>query len=165
MKAHTLRDLLVHEINDLHSAESQLIEALPEMIEAANDERLVAAFTKHLSETKQHLERLNDILKRLNEEPDGQKCQAMAGLLKEGAAAIKNDAEPNVQDAAIIAASQRVEHYEMAGYGCARTFARLLGEEEIAEILQGTLDEEGATDRKLTDIAMSGINQHAAEIA
>ena len=163
MKNRTLRDLLIDEIRDLFSAEHQLVKALPKMARAANDESLAEAIAAHLEETEGHVQRLEEIFEKMGETPGRKKCQAMEGLIKEGQEVITKDAEPTVHDAALIAAAQRVEHYEMAGYGCARTFARLLGEDEIADLLQQTLDEEGAADKKLTDLAMSGINQQAAE--
>ncbi len=163
MKNQTLRDLLIDELKDLYSAENQLIKALPKMVNSANDESLSEAISAHLDETEGHVQRLEEIFEKLGEAPGRKKCQAMEGLLKEGQEVMVKAAEPTVHDAALIAAAQRVEHYEMAGYGCARTFARLLGEDDIADLLQQTLDEEGAADKKLTEIAMSGINQHAAE--
>ena len=165
MKMTTLRDLLVEEIRDLHSAESQLIKALPRMAKSASNEALADAFTTHLEETKGQLDRLDQLFVQLGERPGRKKCKAMEGLIEEGKDVISEDAEPDVHDAALIASAQRIEHYEIAGYGCARTFARLIGEEEVATMLQQTLDEEAATDEKLTELAMSGINQQAVEHA
>jgi ferritin-like metal-binding protein YciE len=165
MQMTTLRDLLIHELKDLHSAESQLIKALPKMAKAASDESLVEAFNTHLNETKAQLELLDEIFEKLGEKPGRKVCKAMQGLIEEGREIVSEDAEPSVHDAALIAAAQRVEHYEIAGYGCARTFAQLCGEDEIAATLQQILEEEAAADEQLTSIAMSGINQHAAQMA
>lgn len=165
MKLTTLRELLVEEIRDLHSAETQLVKALPKMAKAASNEELSEAFTAHLEETKGHVERLDQVLNLLGASAGRKKCKAMEGLVAEGKETISEDAEACVHDAALIASAQRVEHYEIAGYGCARTFARILGEEEVAGLLQQTLEEEAAADEKLTSIAMSGINQDAAEMA
>jgi ferritin-like metal-binding protein YciE len=165
MEMTTLRDLLIEELKDLHSAESQLIKAMPKMAKAASEEALTEAFNNHLEETKAQLVRLDEVFEKLGEKPGRKVCKAMQGLIEEGRETIAEDAEPAVHDAALIAAAQRVEHYEIAGYGCARTFAQLIGEEEVAELLQQTLEEEAAADEKLTSIAMSGINQHAAQMA
>lgn len=165
MKLTTLRDLLIEEVKDLHNAESQLVKALPKMAKAVTSDDLREAIESHLEETKVQVERLDQILEQLDAKPGRKKCKAMEGLLEEGKEVVAEDAEPMVHDAAIIAAAQRVEHYEIAGYGCARTFATLLGEHAIAELLQKTLDEEAAADEKLTEIALSGINQAAAEPA
>ncbi|WLD10138.1 ferritin-like domain-containing protein [Planctellipticum variicoloris] len=161
-KLRTLQDLLVEELKDLHSAESQLIRALPKMALAASSPELRAAFERHLDETKQHLQRIDQIFERFESKPGRKRCKAMEGLLAEGKDAIAENAEPAVHDAALIAAAQRVEHYEIAGYGCAKAFALLLEDEETASLLDDTLQEESATDRLLTEIAMSGINQTAA---
>lgn len=152
-KLNNLSDLLVQELKDLYSAETQLIKALPKMAKAAAAEELKAAFQKHLKETEEHVERLEKIMAELDESPKGKTCKAMKGLIEEGRETIGEDAEDSVKDAALICAAQRVEHYEIAGYGCARTFAQLLGHDRIAQILQTTLDEEGATDKALTGLA------------
>lgn len=161
MKLKTLHDLYVDELKDLYNAEHQLLTALPKMAKAATDASLAQAFTDHLAETKNQVERLETIFKKLEVGPKGKTCHAMKGLLEEGKEAISEDAEETVRDAALIAAAQRVEHYEMAGYGCVRTFAHLLGEDEAAELLQETLDEEGAADKKLTKLAKTVINAEA----
>jgi ferritin-like metal-binding protein YciE len=153
MKMKTLHDLLVDELKDLYSAESQLTKALPKMAKAASSDELRIAFESHLKETEGHVQRLDKIFKQLDASPRGKKCKAMEGLIEEGKEAIELDAEDAVHDAALIAAAQRVEHYEMAGYGTVRTFAQLLGMDDVAELLQETLDEEGAADKKLTEIA------------
>jgi ferritin-like metal-binding protein YciE len=153
MKLSTLQDLYVDELKDLYSAESQLIKALPKMAKAATDKGLQQGFEKHLKQTKEHAERLKKICGELKVAPTGKKCRAMEGLIKEGQEVMKEDAEPEVMDAALIAAAQRVEHYEIAGYGCVRTYADLLGDKKAAKLLQQTLDEEGDTDKTLTKLA------------
>ncbi|MEO8352825.1 MAG: ferritin-like domain-containing protein [Chthoniobacteraceae bacterium] len=158
MKLETLKDLYIHELKDLYSAEKQILKALPKMVKAASNKDLAAGFSKHLEETKEHVRRLEKILANLGSSTRGPKCKGMEGLLAEGAEMIEEEADEEVRDAGLIAAAQRVEHYEMAGYGCARTYAKVLGEKEAAAILQTTLDEEGATDKKLTKLAESGIN-------
>ncbi len=159
----TPRDLLVHELKDLYSAETQLIKALPKMAKAATNEELKQAFTTHLEETKVHAERLEQIMTRLDESPRGKKCKAMEGLVEEGKETIDENAAPEIKDLALIVAAQKVEHYEIAGYGSARTLADLCGETEIVGILQETLDEEGATDKLLTDIAQTvSLETHAS---
>ena len=155
MKLESLKDLYIHELKDLYSAENQIIKALPKMAEAATDSKLVAGFKKHLEETKEHASRLENILKSHDESARGPKCKGMEGVIKEGAEMIEEDAEDEVRDAGLISAAQRVEHYEMAGYGTARTYAQLLGDNQGATLLQKTLDEEGATDKKLTQLAES----------
>ena len=161
MKLKTLHDLYVDELEDLYNAENQLLKALPKMAKAASDTQLAQAFTDHLEETAGHVDRLEKIFKKLDASPKGKKCKAMEGLLEEGKDLMAEDAAPSVMDAALIAAAQRVEHYEMAGYGCVRTYARLLGYEEAADLLQETLDEEGTADKKLTDLAETIINAEA----
>ncbi|MGL4513083.1 MAG: ferritin-like domain-containing protein [Lacipirellulaceae bacterium] len=161
MALHTLHDLLVSELKDLYSAENQLLKALPKMAKAASDERLAEAFREHAKETEVHVERLGTVFEGLGGSPKGKKCKAMEGLLEEGKDLMAEEADPAVRDAALIATAQRVEHYEMAGYGCVRTFAKLLGMSEATELLQQTLDEEGAADQKLTDLAESVINAEA----
>lgn len=158
MKLDTLKDLYIAELKDLHSAEKQIIIALPKMAKAASNEKLAAGFKEHLEQTKEHVVRLVTILASHGETTRGPKCQGMEGVLKEGAEMIAEEADEEVRDAGLIAAAQRVEHYEMAGYGCARTYAHLLGDKEGAKLLQTTLDEEGDTDKKLTKLAMSVIN-------
>jgi ferritin-like metal-binding protein YciE len=156
-----LHDLYVDELKDLYSAENQILRALPLMAQAATAPALAAAFTGHLAETRVHVERLEAIFKKLDTTPNGKQCVAMAGLLSESEDLMGQRADPSVLDAALIAAAQRVEHYEMAGYGCVRTYARLLGEDQAADLLQETLDEEGTADKKLTHLAESVINTDA----
>jgi len=159
-KLDTLADLFVEELRDLHSAESQLLKAIPALAEAASDELLKVAFENHARQTKLHLERLERIFEKLGESPHGRTCKAMKGLIAEGREHIKAKAGPAVKDAALIAAAQRIEHYEIAGYGTARTFATLLGHGDAAALLQQTLEEEGDTDQRLTLIAQ-GLNVEA----
>ena len=153
MKLESLRDLFVDELKDLYNAEHQLLKALPKMAKAATATDLKRTFESHLKETKGQVERLEQVFASLEVSPRGKKCKAMEGLVEEGAELMKEDADPDVMDAGLIAAAQRVEHYEMAGYGCVRTYAQLLGETKAATLLQKTLDEEGAADKKLTQIA------------
>ena len=163
MEMETLKDLYVEELKDLYSAENQIIKALPKMIKAASHEDLKQAFTRHLKETEIHAQRLEEVCDELGVSPKGKKCIGMEGLLKEGSELIKEKPEPDVLDAGLIAAAQHVEHYEMAGYGCVRTYARQLGYENQAQLLQTTLDEEGNTDKVLTEIAESSINIDAED--
>jgi ferritin-like metal-binding protein YciE len=149
----TLEELFIEQLRDLYSAETQLIEALPLMAKAAHSSELKTGFKKHLQQTREHASRLKKILSGLKQEAGGKKCQAMAGLVKEGNETISEDAIPAVKDAALIAAAQRVEHYEIAGYGTVRTFASLLGNRKAAALLGKTLQEEAATDKKLTAVA------------
>jgi ferritin-like metal-binding protein YciE len=161
MKMRTLEDLLIHELKDLYSAEKQLTKALPKMGKAATSEDLQRAIEEHLEETQGHVERLETIFGQLEVSHRGAKCVAMEGLITEGKHILEEDMEDDVRDAAIIAAAQRVEHYEIAGYGCARTFAQQLGHDQVATLLQETLDEEKAADEKLTEIAVQSVNVEA----
>jgi ferritin-like metal-binding protein YciE len=161
MELETLKDLYIDEIKDLYSAERQLVKALPKMAKAANDKNLQQAFRTHLKETAQHAARLEQICQELGVSPRGKKCVGMEGLIEEGSELIKEDPDPDVLDAGLIAKAQHVEHYEIAGYGTVRTYARQLGFENQAELLQQTLDEEGRTDHLLTELAESGINVEA----
>ena len=159
----TLRELYVEELKDLWSAENQILKGLPRMIKAASHPQLKRAFTKHEAQTRMQVKRLERICKELGESPRGKKCVGMEGLIEEAKELLSEKPEPNVLDAGLISAAQHVEHYEMAGYGTARTWARLLGYENQAQLLQQTLDEEQATDLLLTDIATSQINIDAEE--
>ena len=152
MANETLKDLYIDELKDLYSAENQLVKALPKMAKAATSPDLRAGFEDHLEQTKNHVQRLETIFQQLGESPKGKKCKGMEGLIEEGSEAIE-EYEGELLDAALIGAAQRVEHYEMAGYGCVRTYADLLGETKAVALLQKTLDEEGAADEKLTAIA------------
>lgn len=165
MKLDSLHKLYVQELKDLYSAETQLLEAIPKMEAAATDEALKEAFGCHLEETKTHVSRLEAIFKSLDFEPGGHKCAAIEGLIKEGEELIKSDVSSRVLDAALIAAAQRVEHYEMSGYGTARAYAEKLGAHEAADTLQETLDEEGHANRTLTRLAERKINFLAMNIA
>jgi ferritin-like metal-binding protein YciE len=161
MELDTLKDLYIDEIKDLYSAEKQLVKALPKMAKAAKDPQLQQAFRTHLKETAEHAARLEQICKDLGVSPRGKKCVGMEGLIEEGSELIKEGADPDVLDAGLISKAQHVEHYEIAGYGTVRTYARQLGFENHAELLQQTLDEEGRTDHLLTELAESGINVEA----
>jgi len=164
MKLDSLQDVYVAELKDLYSAENQLLKALPQMAKAASTDELREAFEEHLEETKVHVQRLEDLFEKLGASPKGKKCKAMEGLIAEGKELLEEeDADPAALDAALICAAQKVEHYEMASYGCVRTFARLLGDEDAANLLQETLDEEGAADKRLTEIAEGLVNEDAAD--
>lgn len=164
MKANSLRDLFIEQLRDLYDAERQLVKALPKMAKAATSEDLRQAFEEHLEQTKGHVERLEEIFEQFGERAKPQKCKAMEGLVKEGSEIIGEPMEDDVKDAALIAAAQRVEHYEIAGYGTVRTFATLLQENEAADLLEQTLEEEKQTDQALTGIA-EGINLEAKSAA
>ena len=162
MKPSRLKHLYVVELKDLYSAENQLVKALPKMAKASTSEDLRAGFEAHLNQTKEHVARLEKIFKALGESPKGKKCKGMEGLIKEGAEMIAEDPAPEELDAGLISAAQRVEHYEIAGYGCVSTYAKLLGEEQAVSLLRQTLEEEKETDKKLTQLA-ARINLEAAE--
>jgi ferritin-like metal-binding protein YciE len=161
MQVKTLEALFLEELRDLYSAESQIIEALPKMVEGATDKELKAAFKEHLTVTKAQVKRLDTIFKQLGEDTEGKVCKGMKGLLAEGDSVMKEVTDPEVRDAALIAAAQRVEHYEIAGYGTARTFAKRLGHTESAKLLDETCKEEGAADHLLTRIAEGHVNADA----
>lgn len=164
MKIDSLKDVYVSELKDLHSAETQLLKALPLMAEAASSTSLREAFENHLEETRRQLRRLNDIFDKLGMSPKGRKCKAMEGLIAEGKELLDADStDAAALDAALICAAQKVEHYEIAGYGCVRTFARLLGDEEAAVLLQETLDEEIHADELLNEVAQTLVNQEAVD--
>jgi ferritin-like metal-binding protein YciE len=162
MKLNLLRKLYVDELKDLYSAENQLIKALPKMAKATDSEELRTAFEEHLKQTQEHASRLEKVFAALEESPKGKKCKGMEGLIEEGSEMIEEGLEPAELDAGLIAAAQRVEHYEIAGYGCVRTYASLLGETSAVSLLEKTLAEEKATDEKLTEISEQ-INAIAAE--
>ncbi len=157
----SMESLLIDQLQDLFDAENQLVKALPDVADAATDHDLKRAIETHLQETRQQAARLERVFRIIGQEPQAKTCQAMKGLLKEGDEVINAEGDPDVKDAAIIAACQRVEHYEMAGYGSARAFAQRLGHREAAQLLQQTLDEESAADEKLTEIAEGHINAQA----
>ena len=153
MKMQSLRDLYIEQLQDLYNAENQLIKALPKMAKGATSEELREAIREHLEVTRSQASRLEELFSKLEENPKGKKCKAMEGLVEEGAEVLEEDMEDEVRDAALIAAAQRVEHYEIAGYGTVRTYATLLGDDEAAEVLQEILDEEKQADTKLTSLA------------
>jgi ferritin-like metal-binding protein YciE len=162
MKSNRLRHLYVEELKDLYSAENQLVNAIPKMAEASTSPDLRAGFEEHLGQTREHVARLEKIFKALGESPAGKKCKGMEGLIKEGGELIEEDPGPEELDAGLISAAQRVEHYEMAGYGCVATYAKLLGETEAQSLLRETLEEERETDKKLTKLS-GQINVEAAQ--
>ncbi len=154
MKQTALKELYVDELRDIYSAENQLTKALPKMAKAATSDELRSGFEEHLEQTKGHVKRLDQIFQSLGEKPTGKKCKGMEGLIEEGKEMIEEDElEGEALDAGLISAAQRVEHYEIAAYGCVRTYANLLGESDAAELLEETLDEEKETDQKLTQLA------------
>jgi len=167
MKVKGLEDLYVQELKDLYNAEKQLVQALPKMAKAATSPELQQGFQSHLEQTRTHVERLEQIFNALGKSPSGKKCEAMEGLIKEGQDAIELQGDEMARDAALIASAQKVEHYEIAGYGTVRTFAKHLGFHDHRSLLQQTLDEEGETDKKLTELAegefwgQEGINEQA----
>ena len=163
-KMKTLEDFLMDELKDLYSAEKQLTKALPKMAKAANSEELRLAFEDHLKETEGQIERLDKISKITGKALTGKKCKAMEGLVEEGKEVLEEDCTPEVRDVALIAAAQRVEHYEIAAYGCAKTYARLCGYDDVMELLEETLEEESAANEKLTGLAEE-INAEALEPA
>ena len=153
MKLETMRELLIDELQDLYSAETQITKALPKLVKASSAPTLQQAFEHHLEETKNHVKRLEQIFDHLNESPKGKTCEGMKGLLKEGDERVGEGGEAEVLDAGLISAAQRVEHYEIAAYGSARTYAELLGEREAVRLLSETLEEEKAADTKLSQVA------------
>ncbi len=157
MRLNSLQDVLAENLEDLYSAEQQLVEALPKMASAASHDELREAFEHHLNETQDHVRRLTEIFGGLGVTPSGKRCQAMAGLIREGEEVLTAQGDPVVRDAALIASAQRVEHYEIAGYGTARTLANELGYDDAEELLDQTLDEEGNADKLLTKIATGGM--------
>jgi ferritin-like metal-binding protein YciE len=165
LKLESVEDLFLAELRDLYDAENQLLKALPKLAEAASAPSLKLAFSRHLEETKGHVGRLDRVFRELDVKPSGETCEAMKGLVKEGEEFIQAKGEPSVRDAGLIGAAQRVEHYEMAGYGTARTLAKRLGFQEIATTLQQTLEEEGEADRKLTAVAENEVNVKAIATA
>lgn len=163
MELETLKDLYLHELKDLFSAEQQLVKALPKMAKAASNKELAGGFQTHLEQTKEHAQRLQQILTSHKATTRGPKCKGMEGIVAEGAEMIEEEADDEVKDAGLISAAQRVEHYEMAGYGTARAYAELLGDQEGARLLQTTLKEERQTDEKLSKLAKSAINVAAVK--
>lgn len=168
MNMRNLRDLLTHELKDLYSAEQQILIALPKMIEAVSSKELREGLKKHMEETKEQVSRLELISENMNSSLWGETCRGMEGIIKEGEKILGMKADPALKDAAIIGAAQRVEHYEMASYGCAVTYARTIDLDDVADLLQKTLDEEGEANKTLTGIAegglfTEGVNEKAAE--
>jgi ferritin-like metal-binding protein YciE len=163
MEMESLQDLMVHDLKDLYSAENQLLKALPRMAKKASSPELKRAFENHVKETEVQVDRLKKICDMLGVKPTGKKCAAMEGLIEEAKEAMSEDMEPEVLDAALIGNAQKVEHYEIAGYGTARTYAKLLGNDDAAKLLDQTLQEEGKTDKLLTQLAESQINLDAAQ--
>jgi ferritin-like metal-binding protein YciE len=161
MKLDTLEKLYISELRDLYSAENQLLKALPKMAKGASSPELKDAFETHLEQTKGHVERLEQLFEQLDESPKGKTCHGMKGLIEEGSEILKEDGEDSVLDAGMIVAAQKVEHYEIASYGSARTFANLLGKDEAARLLQSTLDEESETNEILNRLAESIVNPEA----
>ena len=161
MKLDTLKKLYVEELRDVYNAEQQLVKALPKMAKAASSDELREALEMHLDQTKGQVERLEEIFDQLDESPKGKTCKAMKGLIEEGSEILEENGEESVLDAGIIAAAQKVEHYEMATYGTLRTWADLLNQDEAAGLLQETLDEEGEADKKLNELAEEIVNPEA----
>ena len=161
MKLDTLKKLYTSELRDLYNAETQLLKALPKMAKGASSEELKDAFEKHLEQTKGHVERLDEVFQELDEKPKGKTCKAMKGLIDEGSEILGEDGEESVIDAGIIVAAQKVEHYEIAGYGSVRTFAQLLGKDRSADLLQKTLEEESETNELLNKLAEDIVNPEA----
>lgn len=161
MKLDSLRKLFVEELRDVYNAENQLLKALPKMAKSASSDELKQAFEDHLAETREQVERLEQIFRSLDEKSKGKSCHGMQGLIEEGSEMLKEDGEESVLDAGIIAAAQKIEHYEIATYGTLRTWADLMGEDDAAELLQQTLDEEGDADRRLNEIAEDIVNPEA----
>jgi ferritin-like metal-binding protein YciE len=161
MPLESMQDLYLHELKDLYNAEKQILQALPRMASKATHDELRRAFEEHQATTEEQVRRLETIFDELGQSPTGKKCRGMEGLIEEGREILEEDADPDVRDAALIGAAQRVEHYEIAGYGTARTYARQLGFNNHVELLQRTLDEEGRTDERLTQLAEDRINRDA----
>lgn len=160
-KLATLDDLLVHELRDLYDAEQQILKALPDLIEAASASELRTALESHLRQTENQVERLRQAFSLLDTPARGTRCDGMAGLIAEGEKLLKERADPDVRDAAIISVAQKIEHYEIAGYGCVATYAQMLGRTEIRDLLSKTLDEEETADERLSELAESIINVRA----
>jgi ferritin-like metal-binding protein YciE len=167
MRLNSLQDVLAEQVEDLYSAEQQLVEALPRMMQAASSDELRSAFEQHLGETREHLQRVSELLPALGIQPT-ETCEGMEGLIREGEKIVAAQGDPMAKDAALIAAAQRIEHYEIAGYGTAATLADILDLDDAKDMLGQTLDEEETADRLLTKIATggmfrAGVNQRAAQ--
>lgn len=163
MALQSLEDLFLHDLKDLYNAEQQVIKALPRMAKKASSPELRRAFEQHLKQTETQVQRLERVFETLDQKAKGKACRGMQGLIEEGKEMMSEDIEDDVLDAALIAAAQKVEHYEISAYGTARTYAAMLGNREAAKLLQQTLDEEGETDKKLTKLAESVVNVGALE--
>jgi ferritin-like metal-binding protein YciE len=163
MEMNDLQDLFIDNLKDLYSAEKQLLKALPKVAKSVESDELRSAIQEHIGQTEEHVNRLEQIFERLGASPRGKKCKGMEGLIEENKELLEEDAEPEVIDAGIIVGSQKIEHYEIAGYGSVVTFAKMLGDAESARLLAQTLDEEEKTDKRLTDLAKSSINVQAAQ--
>lgn len=159
----TLDDLFEMELRDMYSAEKMIVEAMPMMIEAASSQQLKQKFQQHLEESQNQIKRLEEVFQMLDREPEAEKCDGMAGILKEGEKMIKAQGEPNTKDAALISAAQKVEHYEISSYGTLRTLAQTLGRQKVAEKLQSILSEESRTDKLLSDLAERSSNVQAPQ--
>jgi ferritin-like metal-binding protein YciE len=164
MALESMQDFFLNELKDLYNAEKQILRALPRMAKAADAPALQQAFNKHLGETESHVKRLERIFKSLGQAARGKKCKGMEGLIEEGKEILEEEGSPEVIDAALISAAQRVEHYEIAAYGCLRAYAQLLGYDEADQLLQQTLQEEEATDEALSALGEGGINQAAVAV-
>jgi ferritin-like metal-binding protein YciE len=165
MQMESLQDLLVEEMRDIYNAEKQFLKAAPKMAKKASSPQLKKAFETHMRETEGQVQRLEKIFEKLGKKPTGKKCAAMEGLIEEGKEMMGEDMEDDTMDAALIAIAQKIEHYEIASYGTVRTWAQQIGDEQTARLLQQTLDEEGKTDKLLSEMAESSINIEAAEPA
>jgi ferritin-like metal-binding protein YciE len=163
MTMDTLQELYLEQLQDMYDAEKQLVKALPKMGKTATNEELKAAFEQHLEQTEEQVSRLERVFEELGEKPKGKKCRAMQGLIEEAKEMMEEDATDDVRDAALICAAQKVEHYEIATYGCLRTYAEMLGFDDQADLLQESLDEEKDTDENLTELAVTCINLEAEE--
>ena len=163
LKVNSLKELYIEELKDTYDAEKQIVKALPKLVKASSTPELQKAFEEHLEQTKGHVQRLEQIFKRLDEEPKAKKCDGMRGILEEGEAVVNEGREGRIRDAGLIAGAQKVEHYEMAVYGSLKTWAGQLDDERAAQLLEETLNEEKEADQKLTQIAESNVNAEAAE--
>jgi ferritin-like metal-binding protein YciE len=164
-KTGTLHDAFIDELRDTYDAERQIVKALPKMIKACSSDELRTAFESHLEETRNQVERLEQVFELLEEKPRGKHCDGMAGIIEEGKNVMGEEFDDTTMDAVLIASAQRVEHYEMAAYGTLCAWAKGMGHDDAAELLEQTLEEEKAADEKLTSIAEGGINQEAAHAA
>jgi len=163
MQLASLQDLFTNELKDLYDAEKQILKELPKMVDAASSPKLQRGFQQHLEQTKKHVERLDQIFENRQVSGSRKKCKGIEGILEEGGELLKQDIDPDVLDAGLIAAAQKVEHYEIAGYGSVRTYAELLGDATTAALLEQTLQEEKAADAKLSELALNEVNLGAAE--